>query len=114
MADPVERYLIIISDSMPTLPDKWETFVLWLKPNDGWYKWSGSAWEITNNPVTQAEFDIALADKSDTTHSHPTHGDINFTGTVSADGDEGLTGTRTIDGHVLTFKKGLLTGYQAP
>uniref|UniRef100_A0A6M3J6Y2 Uncharacterized protein n=1 Tax=viral metagenome TaxID=1070528 RepID=A0A6M3J6Y2_9ZZZZ len=26
----------------------------------------------------------------------------------------GLTGTRTIDGHTLTFKNGLLVGYQAP
>ena len=26
----------------------------------------------------------------------------------------GLTGTRTIDGHILTFTNGVLTGYQAP
>mgnify|MGYP001565343791 CR=1 FL=1 len=47
-------------------------------------------------------------------HSHPTHGDINFTGTVSADGDEGLTGQKTIAGYTFTFKKGLLVGFQAP
>jgi len=47
-------------------------------------------------------------------HSHSTLGDINFTGTVSADGQPGLTGARTIDGHTLTFKDGLLVGYQAP
>ena len=46
-------------------------------------------------------------------HSHPTHGDINFTGTVSADGDEGLTGQRTVGGYKLTFKKGLLVGFEA-
>ena len=43
----------------------------------------------------------------------PDCGDINFTGIVSADGDEGLTGTRTIAGYTLTFKKGLLVGFQA-
>ena len=45
------------------------------------------------------------------THTHPTHGDINFTGTISADGEAGLTGSRTIDGHTLTFKNGILVGY---
>lgn len=48
------------------------------------------------------------------THSHPTLGDINFTGTISADGQAGLTGSRTIDGHTLTFKNGILVGYTAP
>jgi len=41
-------------------------------------------------------------------------GDINFTGTISVDGEAGLTGTRTIDGHTLTFKNGILVGYSAP
>ena len=34
------------------------------------------------------------------THSHPTHGNINFTGTVSADGHAGITGE-----YEGTFKK---------
>uniref|UniRef100_A0A6H1ZJ93 Uncharacterized protein n=1 Tax=viral metagenome TaxID=1070528 RepID=A0A6H1ZJ93_9ZZZZ len=112
MANPMERYLIIVSDTTPELPNKWENFVLWLKPDDGWYKWAGSSWEITNNPITATELASALAGKSDTDHSHPTHGDINFTGTVSADGDAGLTGERTIGGYKITFKKGLLTGFE--
>lgn len=41
-------------------------------------------------------------------------GRVNFTGTISAGGDEGLTGQRTIAGYTLTFKKGLLVGFQAP
>ena len=45
-------------------------------------------------------------------HSHTEHGAINFTGTVSADGDQGLTGTRTVGGYKLTFKKGLLVGFE--
>jgi len=55
----------------------------------------------------------ALVDKSDSDHSHPAHGDIDFTGTVSAGGDAGLTGERTVGGYKLTFKKGLLVGFQA-
>jgi len=47
-------------------------------------------------------------------HSHPELGDINFTGSISSGGEAGLTGQRTIDGHILTFKNGLLVGYQAP
>jgi len=38
----------------------------------------------------------------------------NFIGTISADGETGLTGTRTVAGYTLTFKKGLLVGFQAP
>ena len=40
-------------------------------------------------------------------------GNINFTGTVSADGDQGLTGERTVGGYKITFKKGLLVGFEA-
>lgn len=47
-------------------------------------------------------------------HSHTELGSINFTGPVSADGETGLTGTRTVAGYTLTFKKGLLVGFQAP
>ena len=71
------------------------------------------AWVET--PITfDAELADALATRADIDHSHPTHGDINFTGIVSADEEAGLTGTRTISGYTLTFKKGLLVGFQAP
>ena len=54
----------------------------------------------------------ALAGKSDINHSHPTHGDINFTGTISADGIVGITGSKMVGGHRITFKKGLLIGFE--
>ncbi len=54
----------------------------------------------------------ALAGKADISHSHATHGDINFTGSVSAGGDAGITGSKTVGGYRITFKKGLLTGFE--
>lgn len=45
-------------------------------------------------------------------HSHPTHGDINLTGTVSAGGKAGITGSKTIGGFKFTFTNGLLTGFE--
>ena len=98
---------IIISDTEPTLPSPsgydatdWK----WFNINNGkWYDY-GDGWE------EMPEQDIfALLN-----HTHPTHGDINFTGTISVDDYVGISGTRTIDGHTLTFKNGILTGYQAP
>lgn len=40
--------------------------------------------------------------------------DINFTGTVSVDGEEGLSGTKVTPIGTLTFTKGLLTGFTPP
>lgn len=77
----------------PTMED-W----LWFEPESGkWHDFKDGEW--VEAPVPD--------------HSHPTHGDINFTGTVSADGDAGLTGQRTVGGYKLTFKKGLLVGFEA-
>lgn len=75
---------------------------IWIKPSTG---------EIFEN---QDGSWVLRATLSLGEHSHPEHGDINFTGSVSADGDEGLTGERIVQGYTLTFKKGLLVGFQAP
>ena len=64
--------------------------------------------------VEDSECVSRMASKADAEHTHEEHGDINFTGTVSADGEEGLTGQRTVQGYTLTFKKGLLVGFEAP
>ena len=79
-------------------PEGW----LWLKPiTDGMevYRLESGGW-------------VLITTVSALGHSHSTHGDINFTGTVSADGDEGLTGERTVGGYRITFKKGLLIGFE--
>jgi len=75
---------------------------IWLKPVDGGleiYSFVDGAW------IKQVELSFME-------HSHPTHGDINFTGVVAADGSVGLTGERTVGGYKFTFKKGLLTGFE--
>ncbi len=81
---------------------------LWIKPiPDGsieYYQSSNTGWvKILTIPAPASA-----------NHSHPTHGNINFTGTIQADGDTGLSGTKTIAGYTFTFKKGLLVGFQAP
>lgn len=45
---------------------------------------------------------------------NPSTGQYDISIPVPSHNHEGLTGTRTIDGHTLTFTNGLLTGYQAP
>lgn len=95
---------IIISETQPELTNRYT----WCKPlPDGskeWYEPSDGGWIKVKTDSAPALLN----------HSHATHGDINFTGTVSADGDEGLTGQKTIAGYTFTFKKGLLVGFQAP
>lgn len=76
---------------------------LWLKPVEDAleiYKYEGGEW------VLQATVSYAA-------HTHPTHGDINFTGVVQADGSAGITGSKTLGGFRITFKKGLLTGFDS-
>jgi len=84
---------------------------------DGTIEW----WELTDQwrkirtdpPLTSIVMEDELA-TAIANHSHPAHGNINFTGSVSAEGDEGLTGQKTIAGYTFTFKEGLLVGFQAP
>ncbi len=93
---------LIISASEPKL----ENLYTWMKPlPDGgkeWYEIQNGAWaKVKTEPAP------ALAD-----HIHAALGDINFTGTVSVNGDAGITGSRLILGvGTLTFKKGILTGF---
>jgi len=99
MPELTDTYYIVVSDDTPTLPIGWENYALWLEPDTGqWHKYNGG-WQAISSPLMSIPSQI---------------GDVNFTGTISVDGEEGLTGERTIDGHVLTFTKGILTGYQAP
>jgi hypothetical protein len=81
---------IIISDSAPTNKVK----ATWLKiledSSREWYELVDNSWVLTKTEAAPAAAD----------HTHATHGNINFTGTVSADGQAGITGE-----YEGTFKK---------
>lgn len=92
---------IIISETTPEPTNRYT----WQKPlPDGgieWYEPSDGGWALVKTVPAPA-----LAN-----HTHATLGDINFTGTISANGDTGITGSKTIGGFKITFKNGLLTGF---
>lgn len=67
-----------------------------------WFERSDSGWAMVKEEEAPA-----LAD-----HSHPTHGDINFTGDVSADGDEGITGEYEGTFKKITISKGIITEFE--
>ena len=112
----VQRYLLIVSDTTPIVPEKWEELLLWLKPSTGeWYKWTGSEWGAVYNPVIQSELDGAIDALSSVYasigHAHPTHGDIDLTGFVKVDGATGITGEFESDTHFikkLSVKNGIV------
>ena len=81
---------IVISDSEPTVTGK----VTWLKilPDGSreWREMVDGSWSLVKSESAPASAD----------HSHPTHGDIDFTGDIKVGGVEGLTGE-----YEGTFKK---------
>lgn len=128
--DVVKLKFLVDSESEPSLPTGWANEVFWVQPSTGKiHKWNGSSWVVVSAPLVVVPSEVALGTEVAAVmaahealpnvhhaeaHSHATHGDINFTGTVSADGEAGLTGQKTIAGYTFTFKKGLLVGFQAP
>lgn len=81
--------------------------VLAVPTPDGSTEW----WKLTSG-WNLIRTDPPLSSKSDVGHTHQTLGDIDLTGSVKADGEEGISGSRFIPGvGTLTFTKGILTGF---
>lgn len=103
---------VIVSELEPERDNRY----CWFKPSENkWFAPSSdlSSWElITDLETALGESAVqSMIDSAISSHSHPEHGDINFTGGVSADGASGLSGQRTLHGYTLTFSKGLLVGF---
>lgn len=88
-----------------TAPDRLNRFT-WLKPlPDGsieYYEPDDGGWVKVKTVAAPIPAD----------HSHSSLGDINLTGTISSGGTPGITGSKTLGGYIITFKNGLLTGFQ--
>ena len=87
---------VVVSDVEPSIPPNgynifdWK----WFQPSTGrWYSYD-SGWVLLGGDPQNI-------------------GSVNFNGSVLADGNAGLTGTRVVGNHKLTFTKGLLTGFEA-
>ncbi len=86
---------LIVSEATPSgsissdpSMDDW----VWLKPSTG-------AWH---------NYDAATSQWVEVAHLHPTLGDIEFTGTITADGEEGITGNFTNPTRI-SVKNGIVT-----
>jgi len=77
---------------------------IWLNPDTG---------ELKKFNTSSGSFDIDIPIKF---HEHLMSAITGLTDALAgkADSFTGISGTRTIDGHTLTFTNGILTGYQAP
>lgn len=92
---------IIVSESTPATDNRYT-----------WYQPSTGKWFELNATMTEW-VEVADEDKAEADHTHTEFENLNIIGTLSADGDEGLTGQRTFGGYTLTFKKGLLVGFSS-
>ncbi len=70
---------------------------LWFKPNPGQFYQVAST-----DPLTWRAANLS-----------GDLGNINFTGSIEVDGEDGITGSKTLGGHQITFRKGILTGFVA-
>lgn len=96
---------------------------IWLKTSTGElfdYKPESDKWVlvgITCKPHEHPQSEIielvnTLSQKAGVEHTHTELGDINFTGTISVDGNTGITGSKVVGGFRITFRKGLLVGFE--
>lgn len=94
---------IVISDLEPN--DNVGKFT-WLKINpDGskeWYERADGNWQLVKSETAPASAD----------HTHDTLNNLNITGMFGIGGDRGVTGSKTFGGYTLTFKEGVLTGFE--
>lgn len=104
---------VIVSETEPERSNRY----YWFKPsNRKWYELNPTltAWEekFDEAPlITQEQLDALVNVYAAVAHTHTTFGDISFTGSISVDGSAGITGSKTLGGYTITFKKGILTGF---
>lgn len=92
---------LIISETIPDIDNRYT----WLKPlPDGsreWYEPTDGGWTLVKTDPAPAEAD----------HTHP---NLDELADIVALLSSGVTGTKTIAGHQVTFNHGILVDYQAP
>ena len=93
---------LIISDTTPVTANRYA----WMRPMpDGsveWYEPSDGGWVLTRtDPVPSTPASVAAAIAAHTADADAHH-------------VLGLTGSRSVGGHTLTFTNGILTGFTTP
>ena len=91
---------VIVQTAEPQPQETVDSYIYDVSVGSLWF--NGTTWRKCTqlNPVVWKE--VAVAD-----HLHPTLGDVNFTGTVSAGGYAGVNQRVTIGTKKLTFKQGI-------